>query len=630
MHGKLRPSQSKIAVVPPVSYRAQLKGSDDGGAAVILQGSVRMVANMALWLLVAILSHTFILVVEAQFDPSGGFTSACPYTGSRAFPDRMRALNAACCVPSGDGSGAECAGTCHAECIAVLFPLMDDCHDVINEIYDGADGTQDGDAAMFTSIYAECMRVQPEDLIGMLETLQDQGKCPQTVLDGIGATEVQDATCTDVWTGERCEMSIASGVFQCATDFCNTVPTQSAPCVVAGQCDRTCRFCGEDGHRRLELMLAKLEEHRRLQLGNVQCDPATFAAEASSVQTACCDDDGSSCANGVPTTCDAKCAVAFNGFFTRCNHFMTAQFSLDEMGHYDRLYSTCTESLPNEPLLRALVVCSQRAPDPCWGVDCGGHGTCRSGACQCHDGYSGRQCQQAPDPCLGVDCGGHGTCRSGACQCHDGYSGRQCNHFATQELSTHWEDTGYDSTGDIVYMDRHDIACPTGQVLQRWKYALGAASQTGSHHQNGAETSNAGRFEYTCMTVPGGLHSCSSHDTGWNELGDPRTQLVYLDRHALICPVNAPAMTQWKIHHQGDWTSFRVDYTCCRTSTAPVCDYATSAQVSDNNGRITTDGLVFTATRYMQTCPEDWFMSRWQLQRESGHVGIVYGCCTFR
>ena len=54
------------------------------------------------------------------------------------------------------------------------------------------------------------------------------------------------------------------------------------------------------------------------------------------------------------------------------------------------------------------------------------------------------------------------------------------------------------------------------------------------------------------------------------------------------------------------------------------------ALVSDNNGRITTDGLVFTATDYMQTCPDGFFISQWQLQRESGQVGIVYGCCHFR
>ena len=38
--------------------------------------------------------------------------------------------------------------------------------------------------------------------------------------------------------------------------------------------------------------------------------------------------------------------------------FLSAQMSLDDMSSYDRLYTTCTSSLPTEPLLRALALCS--------------------------------------------------------------------------------------------------------------------------------------------------------------------------------------------------------------------------------------------------------------------------------
>eukprot|EP01052_Picozoa_sp_SAG31_P009682 SAG31_NODE_514_length_14714_cov_78.431269_2_plen_764_part_00 len=63
--------------------------------------------------------------------------------------------------------------------------------------------------------------------------------------------------------------------------------------------------------------------------------------------------------------------------------------------------------------------------DPCFGVACGGHGQCAGGSCQCEARYSGERCQVF-DPCFSVDCGGHGQCVGGSCQCDDGFSGEQC------------------------------------------------------------------------------------------------------------------------------------------------------------------------------------------------------------
>eukprot|EP01052_Picozoa_sp_SAG31_P032963 SAG31_NODE_3669_length_4005_cov_1.656938_3_plen_132_part_00 len=86
-----------------------------------------------------------------------------------------------------------------------------------------------------------------------------------------------------------------------------------------------------------------------------------------------------------------------------------------DMAGYDQLFSTCTRALPAEPLLQALVVCSANSPDLCFDVDCGQHGSCDGGMCQCEEGYSGESCQD--DSCVGVDCGEHGNCDGGICQC---------------------------------------------------------------------------------------------------------------------------------------------------------------------------------------------------------------------
>ena len=100
-------------------------------------------------------------LVSAQLDTSLGFTSACP---SSRLPSRVGQLNAACCIPEGDGSGGECAGTCTTDCIGTLFPLLGDCRDVINTLFDGTDGNVDGVASAVSSIEDDCNQIEPENL----------------------------------------------------------------------------------------------------------------------------------------------------------------------------------------------------------------------------------------------------------------------------------------------------------------------------------------------------------------------------------------------------------------------------------------------------------------------------------
>jgi hypothetical protein len=43
---------------------------------------------------------------------------------------------------------------------------------------------------------------------------------------------------------------------------------------------------------------------------------------------------------------------------------LSAQLSLAQMDSWDALHSTCMESLPQEPLLRVLALCSSRPVEP--------------------------------------------------------------------------------------------------------------------------------------------------------------------------------------------------------------------------------------------------------------------------
>ena len=132
------------------------------------------------------------------------------------------------------------------------------------------------------------------------------------------------------------------------------------------------------------------------------CDPTAFANDAQRVNDACCDSE-MACANGVPQECDAKCAIVYNDFFRRCQSLL-GSFNHAQVDTYDRLFTTCSRSLPTEPLLRAAVMCSTAQPEPepepepdlCNDYGCSDHGTCsilsEQPICECTGNSKGQHC----------------------------------------------------------------------------------------------------------------------------------------------------------------------------------------------------------------------------------------------
>ena len=108
--------------------------------------------------------------------------------------------------------------------------------------FDGRDGNYDGEFTPLAHLVSDCQQIPTPALLEDLKTLHDEGACPDELLDGVGLTELKDGVCQDVW-GARCG-AVQSGLFSCEVDFCNTTPTASAPCDLAGLCDQTCGFCG--------------------------------------------------------------------------------------------------------------------------------------------------------------------------------------------------------------------------------------------------------------------------------------------------------------------------------------------------------------------------------------------------
>lgn len=273
----------------------------------------------------------------------------------------------------------------------------------------------------------------------MLRDLQAAGRCSDAQLNGVGETDVAAAPCTDIRQG--CDSMVASGFMSCAVEFspsgtmagscdrtcgfcdgpdasqtqcsdlrdgcANTIATGfvtcaedfcAGTCPMAGQCDRTCGVCRNstsDGGRHLQTAL--------------QCDLADFGANADLVNTKCCD-DGVSCSGGVPSKCDAKCALTYVPFFDRCSPILATQVATSDMRSYQRLYDTCSTGLEVEPLLRAAAACATPPPSPphigeddCVSSPCQNGGGCFDGdhayACACTDSYYGLNCEsQVPPP----------------------------------------------------------------------------------------------------------------------------------------------------------------------------------------------------------------------------------------
>lgn len=87
------------------------------------------------------------------------------------------------------------------------------------------------------------------------------------------------------------------------------------------------------------------------------------------------------------------------------------------------------------PFLSFLLALGAGACYRCENVDCGLHGTCRGGTCECETGYEGEFCQF--EICASVDCGFNGNCdpATGSCLCNRGYEGGACETRQTTKFT---------------------------------------------------------------------------------------------------------------------------------------------------------------------------------------------------
>ena len=326
--------------------------------------------------------------------------------------ERVAALDAVCCA----GGAEVCPGGaplgCSVPCGAALSPLMNECGTILDMLFDAADGQEDGSATILRTLLSKCNALPASEVLAALKPLADAGRCPDQWMEGVGNVAVVADRCAD----SRVNCDALIGLLSCSDDFCH-----GTECSMHGECDKTCGLCG-GGHRRAQ----------------VACDPEAFAAGASAVDTACCDDSAG--CTGVPTECDARCGVIFVDFYPNCQSVLNAYSSTEDVDAYEQLNQTCGTEMPTAALLRLLGRCST---DPCAGVDCGQHGHCGTGGtCECLYGFAGPTCATDIDDCAPGPCLNGGTCTDAigaySCACAvahggmgevGGYTGDNCQHL---------------------------------------------------------------------------------------------------------------------------------------------------------------------------------------------------------
>ena len=380
----------------PAHLQRRTKGRRAGGKAkrTFKGGRVRRSVKM-------VLRAALALAAAAAAAHAQGGIGVPPTLGDCALETlyaRVAALNAQCCsfVNGVAPPGSSC--TCDIECSSMLLPLLDNCRPLLDALLDMDDGVRDGVTGQLTALREECLAIPELDVLSRLKEMNEAGTCSAEALNGMALTPVTAAPCAD------------SGQVECGALILAGLRCKDATMVA--DCALTCGQC--NGHRRAQI--------------TSRC--TGFDDQAVVVNTACCDYDG---CNGVPTTCDAKCAITYIDFFERCSRQLEDAIDPHQYPAWADLHSTCATQLPVEPLLRAVIACQGVDPEPepepysdpsgdCSTIPCQNGGTCADSAtditlaagtysCTCPTGFSGQptafgvNCETTEDLCNTVGFG---------------------------------------------------------------------------------------------------------------------------------------------------------------------------------------------------------------------------------
>mmetsp|Transcript_4728 Transcript_4728/g.8814 ORF Transcript_4728/g.8814 Transcript_4728/m.8814 type:complete len:525 (+) Transcript_4728:238-1812(+) len=191
-------------------------------------------------------------------------------------------------------------------------------------------------------------------------------------------------------------------------------------------------------------------------------------------------------------------------------------------------------------------------------------------------------------------------------------------------------DTGCQLIGgkDLEYFDRHNVNCPPGTVLSRfrmvrdcsdWDYAtIRYNCDVDNVASDAVETEGCGG-----TPKPSWLPD-TEHDTGCQEVEGK--SVAYLDRHNIECPEGSFLAGFQMNRNCGDSKYARIEYKCRRPENLP-----SNCAVRETDCNPTKETLPYF-DRFDVSCPREHpLLGSWQMTREDcmgEYHRIKYSCCS--
>lgn len=191
----------------------------------------------------------------------------------------------------------------------------------------------------------------------------------------------------------------------------------------------------------------------------------------------------------------------------------------------------------------------------------------------------------------------------------------------TNNQKTNFDETASDERSSTNYLDRHDVKCPTGQGLNSF------------HMIRQPDASNRIAYEYTCSPIK--TEKCATGELPWQD-GDGsggERPTYYLDRQVLSLS-NLDVLTAFKLvsKYNGDRISYKYQYSFCTLSKDAPADkekteqkkpqFPLKTQENDDG-----DGSIFYLDRHELKCPAGQALQGFHFTRPQPHkIMYEYGC----
>jgi esterase/lipase len=194
---------------------------------------------------------------------------------------------------------------------------------------------------------------------------------------------------------------------------------------------------------------------------------------------------------------------------------------------------------------------------------------------------------------------------------------QQCPVERSPDPSTE-EQTGWNSIGggdgDIFYLDRHTADCAGNGVMGQHQYVM-----------EGPPAAKFLAVSFTCGKPSGtATANCEDKSTQFSGAGTDKSEIIFLDRHALDC--GSKYLSRVHMASQSYGGDIRYDYRCCDLGSAEANYHQMECET-----KITPphSGKTFsTLAQLDMQCSVNTYLKKFQLHTSGLGLHYEYTCCT--